>query len=74
MEERIITREVKLSTMNQEWEDLREYSVSLNTLKTPQGKSRIFVDVQGVDDECDGQIGVPVEDVPLLVQALKEFC
>ena len=74
MEERIITREVKLSTMNQEWEDVREYSVSLNTLKTPQGESRVFVDVQGVDDECDGQIGVPVEDVPLLVQALKEFC
>lgn len=74
MEKRIITKEVKISSMNEEWEDVREYGVSLNTIKSQQGKSRIFVDVQGVDDECDGMIGIPVEDVILLIQVLQEFC
>ena len=73
MEKRIITKEVKISSMNEEWEDVREYGVSLNTIKSQRGKSRIFVDVQGVDDECDGMIGIPVEDVRLLIQALQEF-
>lgn len=73
MEKRIITKEVKVSTMNEEWEDVREYGVSLNTLKK-DGKSRVFIDVRGVDDECDGMIGIPVEDLQLLEQAIKEFC
>lgn len=73
MEQRIITKEVKISSMNKDWEDVREYGVSLNTIKR-EGKSRVFINVEGVDEECDGMVGIPVEDIPLLQQAIKEFC
>lgn len=73
MEQRIITKEVKISSMNKDWEDVREYGVSLNTIKR-EGKSRVFINVEGVDEECDGTVGIPVEDIPLLQQAIKEFC
>lgn len=73
MENRIVTKAVQITTMNQEWEDERKYDVSLNTIKK-DGVSRVFIGIYGVDDECDGVVGLPVEDVHLLIQALKDFC
>lgn len=74
MEERVITREVKISSMDEEWENVRSYSVSLNNYRKNDEERRVFIAVDGVDDESNGCIGIPLKEVNLLMQALKEFC
>lgn len=68
MDSRIVTKNVSFTVTDNEGTEEREYKVSLSSNENQNEEKEIWVFANGMD------INFPLEDVPLLVQALKEFC
>lgn len=68
MDSRIVTKNVSFTVTDQEGTEERAYGVSLSSNEHENEEKEVWVSANGMD------INFPLEDVPLLVQALKEFC
>lgn len=68
MDSRIVTKSVSFTVTDQEGTEERKYGVSLSSNESENEKKEVWVSANEMD------INFPLEDVPLLVQALKEFC
>ena len=68
MEKKRIVREVSYRTWDEDSQDDRVYSASLAMGDEPDKENKVEVGADG------GLLEVPVEDVPLLVKVLQEFC
>ena len=68
MEKKTIVKEVSYRTWDEEGNADRSYSASLVLSDTSDEENKLEVGVDG------GTLEVPVEDVPLLVKVLQEFC
>ena len=68
MEKKTIVKEVSYRTWDEEDNADRSYSASLVLSDTSDEENKLEVGVDG------GTLEVPVEDVPLLVKVLQEFC
>lgn len=68
MDSRIVTKSVSFTVSNQEGTEERKYGVSLSSNESENEEKEVWVSANEMD------INFPLEDVPLLVQALKEFC
>lgn len=67
MDSRIVTKNVSFTVTDQEGTEEREYKVSLSSNESENEEREVWVSANGMG------ISFPLEDVPLLVQALKEF-
>ena len=68
MDSRIVTKSVSFTVTDQEGTEERKYGVSLSSNEGENEEKEVWVSANEMD------INFPLEDVPLLVQALKEFC
>ena len=68
MDNRIVTKNVSFTVSDNDGTDEREYKVSLSSNESENEVKELWVSANEQD------INFPLEDVPLLVQALKEFC
>ena len=68
MDNRIVTKNVSFTVSDNDGTDEREYKVSLSSNESENEVKDLWVFAN------EQQINFPLEDVPLLVQALKEFC
>jgi hypothetical protein len=68
MDSRIVTKSVSFTVTDQEGMEERKYGVSLSSNESENEEKEVWVSANEMD------INFPLEDVPLLVQALKEFC
>ena len=68
MDSRIVTKSVSVTVTDQEGTEERKYGVSLSSNESENEEKEVWVSANEMD------INFPLEDVPLLVQALKEFC
>ena len=68
MDSRIVTKSVSFTVSNQEGTEERKYGVSLSSNESENEEKEVWVSSNEMD------INFPLEDVPLLVQALNEFC
>lgn len=68
MDSRIVTKSVSFTVSDQEGTEERKYGVSLSSNESENEEKEVWVSANEMD------INFPLEDVPLLVQALKEFC
>lgn len=68
MDSRIVTKSVSFTVTDQEGTEERKYGVSLSSNESENEEKEVWVSANEMD------INFPLEDVPLLVQALKEFC
>lgn len=68
MDSRIVTKSVSFTVTDQEGTEERKYGVSLSSNESENEVKDLWVFAN------EQQINFPLEDVPLLVQALKEFC
>ena len=68
MDSRIVTKSVSFTVSNQEGTEERKYGVSLSSNESENEEKEVWVSANEMD------INFPLEDVPLLVQALNEFC
>lgn len=68
MDSRIVTRNVSFSVTNEDGSQERNYIVSYSTGENFNEVKELWINANGMD------VNLPMEDVPLLVQALKEFC
>lgn len=68
MEKKTIVKEVSYRTWDEKGNADRSYSASLVLSDTSDEENKLEVGVDG------GTLEVPVEDVPLLVKVLQEFC
>lgn len=68
MDKKIVTKSVSFSVSNTEGTEEREYTASLSTGENYNNEKELWLFANEM------QINFPLEDVPLLVQTLKEFC
>lgn len=68
MGSRIVTKSVSFTVTDQEGTEERKYGVSLSSNESENEEKDVWVSANEMD------LNFPLEDVPLLVQALKEFC
>ena len=68
MDSRIVTKSVSFTVTDQEGTEERKYGVSLSSNESENEEKEVWVFAN------EQQICFPLEDVPLLVQALNEFC
>ena len=68
MDSRIVTKSVSFTVTDQEGTEERKYGVSLSSNESENEEKEVWVSANEMD------INFPLEDVPLLVQALNEFC
>lgn len=68
MEKKRIVKEVSYRTWEEGSDEDRTYSASLLMGEQPDKENKVQVGTDG------GLLEVPVEDVPLLVKVLQEFC
>ena len=68
MDSRIVTKSVSFTVTDQEGTEERKYGVSLSSNESENEEKEVWVSANEMD------INFQLEDVPLLVQALKEFC
>lgn len=68
MDKKIVTKSVSFSVSNTEGTEEREYTASLSTGGNSNKNKEVWLFANGMD------INFPLEDTPLLIQALKEFC
>lgn len=68
MDSRIVTKSVSFTVTDQEGTEERKYGVSLSSNECENEEKEVWVFAN------EQQICFPLEDVPLLVQALNEFC
>ena len=68
MDSRIVTKSVSFTVTDQEGTEERIYGVSLSSNESENEEKEVWVFAN------EQQICFPLEDVPLLVQALNEFC
>ena len=68
MDSRIVTKNVSFTVTDQEGTEERKYGVSLSSNESENEEKEVWVSANEMD------INFPLEDVPLLVQALKELC
>jgi hypothetical protein len=67
MDNRIVTKNVSFTVTDHDGTEEREYKVSLSSNESENEDREVWVSANGMG------INFPLEDVPLLVQALKEF-
>lgn len=67
MEKKVITKEISYTVWDREMEQEREYSVSFQVDNKLNKDKKVCIFADGID------INIPIEDIPLLIQALKEF-
>lgn len=68
MEKKRFVREVSYRTWEEGSDEDREYSASLLMGEEPDKENKVQVGADG------GFLEIPIEDVPLLVKVLQEFC
>lgn len=68
MDERIVTKSVSFSVSEKDGKEEREYTVSYSTGENNNKDKELWIIANGAD------LNFPLEDTPLLVQALQEFC
>lgn len=68
MDSRIVTKSVSFTVTDQEGTEERKYGVSLSSNECENEEKEVWVFAN------EQHICFPLEDVPLLVQALNEFC
>ena len=68
MDNRIVTKNVLFTVTDNDGKEERKYGVSLSSNESENEEKEVWVFAN------EQQICFPLEDVPLLVQALNEFC